>query len=190
MPGCGCWRCAVRQWWGCCGGVGCCKPALTFCWSRLQGIGGAMTKLTPRQELFARALQRGCTATEAYVEAGYSPKSAAACASRLQKTAKVQQRLRELAQEREIRMEINEPELSARFVLDTLRGIAAKEDAKDADRVSACRELAKCLGLHAPKQHVVEASVEARGPDLELLRDPAYRSLSMELAKRAEELRG
>lgn len=147
-----------------------------------------MTKLNPRQEAFCRAIRLGKTAREAAIAAGYSEASADANGPRLLRNDRIRQRLQELAGAEEERARVL-GEITPEQIEHHLWGIVTNSDAKHADQIQAVRELNKMRGHHAPKQHVVEASVEARGPDLELLKHPEYRKASMALGKLAEKLR-
>ena len=52
--------------------------------------------LSPKHEAFAQGVASGKSATQAYVEAGYSPKGADGAACKLQGNASIQSRIEEL----------------------------------------------------------------------------------------------
>ncbi|EKN4745576.1 TPA: terminase small subunit [Yersinia enterocolitica] len=66
-----------------------------------------MAKLTDKQELFAREYLKDLNATQAAIRAGYSEKTAQVQSSRLLSNVMVQQRVSELAAERNIRVGID-----------------------------------------------------------------------------------
>ncbi|EKN6369225.1 terminase small subunit [Yersinia enterocolitica] len=66
-----------------------------------------MAKLTDKQELFAREYLKDLNATQAAIRAGYSEKTAQVQSSRLLSNVMVQQRVGELAAERNIRVGID-----------------------------------------------------------------------------------
>lgn len=66
-----------------------------------------MAKLTDKQELFAREYLKDLNATQAAIRAGYSEKTAQVQSSRLLSNAMVQQRVSELASERNSRVGID-----------------------------------------------------------------------------------
>ncbi|EKN3386132.1 TPA: terminase small subunit [Yersinia enterocolitica] len=66
-----------------------------------------MKQLTPKQELFCREYLKDLNATQAAIRAGYSEKTAQVQSSRLLSNVMVQQRVSELAAERNIRVGID-----------------------------------------------------------------------------------
>ncbi|CQJ65569.1 terminase small subunit [Yersinia enterocolitica] len=66
-----------------------------------------MKQLTPKQELFCREYLKDLNATQAAIRAGYSEKTAQVQSSRLLSNVMVQQRVGELAAERNIRVGID-----------------------------------------------------------------------------------
>ncbi|HDQ4772062.1 TPA: terminase small subunit [Yersinia enterocolitica] len=66
-----------------------------------------MAKLTDKQELFAREYLKDLNATQAAIRAGYSEKTAQVQSSRLLSNVMVQQRVSELASERNNRVGID-----------------------------------------------------------------------------------
>ncbi|EOI6456184.1 terminase small subunit [Yersinia enterocolitica] len=66
-----------------------------------------MAKLTDKQELFAREYLKDLNATQAAIRAGYSEKTAQVQSSRLLSNVMVQQRVSELASERNSRVGID-----------------------------------------------------------------------------------
>ncbi|EKN4765911.1 MULTISPECIES: terminase small subunit [Yersinia] len=66
-----------------------------------------MAKLTDKQELFAREYLKDLNATQAAIRAGYSEKTAQVQSSRLLSNVMVQQRVSELAAERNSRVGID-----------------------------------------------------------------------------------
>jgi len=63
--------------------------------------------LSPRHEKFCHGIAAGKSATQAYIEAGYSENGAGQSGERLLKNADVSKRIKELRQESEGKMEFN-----------------------------------------------------------------------------------
>lgn len=106
--------------------------------------------LTERQRRFCEEYLADLNATRAYRAAYTSVRNeetAAACASKLLRNAKVQKFLQEQRQARQKRTQITQDE-----VLEKIKSIAFDTDIKARDRLRALELLGKHLGLFDPRK--------------------------------------
>lgn len=122
-----------------------------------------MTKLTEQKRLFVdEFIKLRCkNQTQAAINAGYSPKTAASQASGLMKQSEVLECLedRKNGLARELREEFIFDALEARGVMYQ---ILSNPNAKDSDRLSAAKDFLDRAGFKAPDKVEHSGSVEMR----------------------------
>lgn len=111
-----------------------------------------------RAEFVREHLKLRCkNATQAAINAGYSPKSAASQASQILKDAKVQEYLKE-------RKSLLEQELREDFLFDALEAreemyrIMKNPEARDIDKITVCRDFLDRAGFNPTDK--IEADVD------------------------------
>jgi phage terminase small subunit len=114
-----------------------------------------------RQELFCQGVFVGKTAQLAYIEAGYSNKSASACATRLLANANIQQRLAELNQAATTAKVMSKAERMERLSEIAREDIVGKFGVMRQGNVQAIAELNKMLGDYAPVKTDITSKGEA-----------------------------
>ncbi len=112
-------------------------------------ISTLMTDLNERQEKFCQALVGGMSATQAYIQAGYSANNAVSCAARLRKQPPVAARLAAL---RAGNAQAGQTQRS-----DLLRNLdwvmeRAKEKGALGDMIRAVTQYSKMCGYDAPEK--------------------------------------
>lgn len=122
---------------------------------------------TRQQKLFVDNYlkRRKKNATEAAIEAGYSPKSASSLAYQLLQNPTVLEYLekREKQLEKELKREFFFDAVDARA---TLSKIMNDPEAKDADRINAAKDLLDRAGYKAVDVHEIQATVNANADGL------------------------
>jgi hypothetical protein len=129
--------------------------------------------LTARQDSFLAAYTGN--ATQAAIDAGYSPRSARQQAARMMANAAIQAALAARQGEDARRLEISRQ--------DAIRGLLeaidqAREQSNPAAMIAGWREVGRMLGFYEPQRHAVEVSTAAsaeagryeRMTDAELIR--------------------
>jgi phage terminase small subunit len=104
------------------------------------------SKTNPRHQAFVQHYLETGNGTKSAILAGYSPKSAAAAASRLLRNVNVM-----AAMEAELARRAEVSGISARYVLEGIRAIADDPEARYADRLRALELMGKHFGLFAEK---------------------------------------
>ena len=111
-----------------------------------------MAKLNDRQRKFAEGVASGLAAVEAYKQAGYSPRTAEANASRLMENDGVKAYLEELREENREMSRVNRKD-----VLERLFEIMLQDER---DRVPAAVQICRMQGYNEPEKHEVEMTLE------------------------------
>jgi len=110
--------------------------------------------LTPKQRAFVREYQLDLNGTQAAIRAGYSARTAAVQAHRMQRKANIRAAIEEGQA-----AAAKKAEISREWLIEKLKKIALDDDK---DRVAALRELGRLLGLY-------EEKVAPRGEGLQLI---------------------
>lgn len=112
--------------------------------------------ITPKQQRFIAAyIANGGNGTQAAIEAGYAPRSAAVTASEMLKMEKIRKRLDGQKTE-----QLDRLALSADWVTSRLMTLADDADS-DATKVRALETLGKVLGIYAPDKKQIDANVNS-----------------------------
>lgn len=110
-------------------------------------------ELNQMQETFILEYHKTGLKKQSAVTAGYSEKSAASQANKLLKKSKIKARLKELQDEI-----ADENKITTDRLVKNLLKIAENPDAKDADIISANREIGRLSGLYDP-ENVLNADI-------------------------------
>jgi phage terminase small subunit len=114
-------------------------------------------ELTQKQKLFVEAYLANPNATQAAIEAGYSPKTAYSAGQRLLKKVEIAKR---------VGQRLEEAIITADEILADVREIAKNDDEKTADRLKAYEMLGKHLAMWIDKS---EANVTVNKIEVEYI---------------------
>ena len=113
--------------------------------------------MNPRQQRFAEEYAANGNGKQAAINAGYAPKTAAAQASRLLTNANIQKFIKTRTTKTS-----NKLELTQRYVLDGLMGIAANDGQAVSARVRAYELLGKHQGMFGDQIEISQLPNEAQ----------------------------
>jgi hypothetical protein len=111
--------------------------------------------LTPKQQRFVACyIANGGNGTQAAIEAGYAPRSAAVTASEMLKMEKVRKKL-----EAEKTEQLDRLALDGDWIIHKLMEAVKQTTAKDANHIRALELLGKVEGIFAPDKKEITANV-------------------------------